>query len=87
MASFANDLALKKFTLKNKNREWVKDDGVKFLYVLAYKTQKRNHQNILFQISRERREANNKTNQARQISKHYTSRSKSESLRAREAKR
>ena len=40
MASFTNDLALKKFTLKNKNREWVKDDGVKFLYVLAYKTQK-----------------------------------------------
>ena len=48
MASFANDLALKKFTLKNKNREWVKDDGVKFLYVLAYKTQKETTKTFYF---------------------------------------
>ena len=48
MASFANDLALKKFTLKNKNREWIKDDGVKFLYVLAYKTQKETTKTFYF---------------------------------------
>ena len=48
MASFANDLALKKFTLKNKIREWVKDDGVKFLYVLAYKTQKETTKTFYF---------------------------------------
>lgn len=48
MASFANDLALKKFILKNKNREWVKDDGVKFLYVLAYKTQKETTKTFYF---------------------------------------
>ena len=48
MASFANDLALKKFALKNKNREWVKDDGVKFLYVLAYKTQKETTKTFYF---------------------------------------
>lgn len=48
MASFANDLALKKFTLKNKNREWIKDDGVKFLYVLAYKTKKETTKTFYF---------------------------------------
>lgn len=48
MASFANDLALKKFTLKNKIREWIKDDGVKFLYVLAYKTKKETTKTFYF---------------------------------------